>query len=174
MNFVFKITFFISIILFSQGCYTNVDKEATLPEETQDGKNTLGFFVNSTLWLPKKAYSFPGTPNEVEATYNQLPDGKTLSIFAYRPQSGIVIKVLLPHIGLNRPYLIKGIPSSGTNFYTDSQNYDPIVDSSTIYITKFDTLNNIVSGRFDFLLIENRSRDTIRISKGVYDIKLNN
>ena len=66
---------------------------------------------------------------------------------------------------LNRIYKVV-FESSNHDLYS-SKNMD------YIYLTKFDTINKIVSGRFDYILkSESDSTLKINISKGRFDIKL--
>lgn len=153
------------------GCLTKV--EPTLPEATQVGKNTLGCLIDNQLWLPKKATSIIGSPPVVYALYSRSTN--ELKIGGRRFGSGgseFTLKAIAYGQG-KATLLVDNInPENETYYYDDNESYIPLTTTSSLTITKLDTINRIVSGSFTLEVIGQRTKKQVNITKGIFDIQL--
>ena len=150
-----------------------------LPPETQKGKNTFGCYVDGELFVKMRGGP---TQDPLKATY-------------YREKNYLFLRC----ISFDRQYISLHIdnPQEKKNNSLRSglymTNYNPenishfflCEDCSHVFITKFDTINRIVSGTFEFMgRCAYVSRDTltniycseestVQITKGRFDVKLN-
>jgi len=153
-----------------------------LPPDTQEGKNTFGCLVNGEVWVPRvpifavtiydKAISFDeskglgygyGTFRLVDApiddwmslsfgftffepsVFHTTPDGSDSSLFRVKFQRG--------NSGYYKP------------------DYSVPLASNTWKVTKVDTVNNFISGTFEFTLIdETNPNDTLKFTEGRFDL----
>jgi len=172
-----KLMMFVIVIGLINNLSCSPDKdEENLPQETQVGANTLGCLINGKIWLPKGLVTFP-SPNlqaQVSQTYFYISALK---------EGGDFITIEInesPKIGvfnLNDSNHTAYMGNSGTNCYykTDSESLNNYIE-----ITKFDTVNYIISGRFEFTafkfqiegLDSSSECDSIKkITEGRFDIK---
>jgi hypothetical protein len=152
------------LILLSS--FSSCEKEDlnVLPVESQSGKNTFGCYVDSRLFVRSYGATITHTPyisaiyTKKSAFLEMYSENKDIGNFGFWIKN--------PKVNtLNRIYNVV-FESSNHDLYS-SKNMD------YIYLTKFDTINKIVSGRFDYILkSESDSTLKINISKGRFDIKL--
>ncbi|MDR1198944.1 MAG: hypothetical protein LBK94_08060 [Prevotellaceae bacterium] len=139
-------------------------KEITaLPPETQTGANTFGCYINGELFVADRDYT-PFGRQHVGASYGQhfIENKKALVFFGYGESGVLSIEIIEPEKEVYmKAYLI--------HYRTEHLIYDG-EDIGTVYITKLDTVNKIVSGKFNG---EFDIDDTnIKITDGRFDIKL--
>jgi hypothetical protein len=144
-----------------------------LPAETQTGANTFGCYVNELLFIPKLHDWKFTTFYDIEAIYSR--NYNYLSIESYSPGLGS-IEIKLNNPTEYNPTLINQIYFRS---YTDLLNCVSYQSYNTgnITLTKFDTVNFIVSGTFESNINcafykKEFLPDSISITNGRFDIKL--
>jgi hypothetical protein len=155
-----KITFFISILaayIFFAAC----EKDPKLPPETQTGAHTFGCYIDGELFLPIR--TFYG--NMINAYYDTIGNNswhKGLSIWCYGNNGNKL------YMSFKNP-----TPITSSNILIDTVSYAGIENYhvSSIYFTKFDTINRIVSGRFEFELTDTINNNIIKFTDGRFDIR---
>ncbi|MDP4275216.1 MAG: DUF6252 family protein [Bacteroidota bacterium] len=159
--------------------YSCCKKNDTLPPETQEGKNTFGCLVNNNLWLKGGGLSYP---------YSNLSifiDKNFFSINALKigDQTNQTVNIYI-HSPLNVGiYDLNNYNHSGRFLDKIDNCYyktDSLSATGTLEITKYDTINKIVSGLFNFkalrynpdnnTIIENND-SSVQITQGRFDIK---
>ncbi|MDR3226886.1 MAG: hypothetical protein LBT56_04360 [Prevotellaceae bacterium] len=161
-----QIIIFLSITLCS--C-DSCEKEylTELPPETQTGANTFGCYVNGELFVAQREYGQLGRPY-LSAGYSRLTT--ILGIGADGKNGHVGFSVFYPTENAN-------ITMSTAGCHTKDLWYgrEPIGE---VYLTKFDTINKIVSGKFSCKIKLYNSQnydgsDTILdITQGRFDLKL--
>ena len=164
--------FLIPILFLMAQCHktSTPDPEPDLPPATQEGKGTIGCYINGKPWVPK-SYIAIGSPKYLEAVFDKFDNnyfGLTAIIDVSLNQS-LKIEAYNARLGLNIAQKIG--PYQFLNF--DFGNCATFIIDSTsnnyINITKLDTINNIVSGAFGFRAI-NKCKDTVKVTSGRFDV----
>ena len=151
----------IALCLTLSSCESCKEEEwDTLPPETQKGANTFGCYVNGELFVKEKEAPF-FAPLCLSAEYDQ--SDKVLSVYCKgRDKMGtITLRVLNPVVGIRQVPLLAELSKmiilkeetgadNITIQYVDDVTYDMIENTGEIILTKLDTVNCIVSGRFQF------------------------
>lgn len=174
------------ILCFSLLCFAKCRKDkipaAVLPLATQEGKNTIGFTINNEVWVPyAKCAAFSNPCGEVSARYGSSggasANGIGFSFFRVRngKESSLIISSAFATItsvgekidSISVAYLSENM--NGNNGY-----FEGPLNGSKFYITKFDSLAQIISGEFELILLEqNGSGKTITLKDGRFDFKFN-
>jgi len=157
-----KINIFIKTILTLllsgsfNSCILEQDKEKykTLPPETQTGKNTFGCYVNGELFVAS-----PGSVGwgytHLQAAYYKTHD--LLTISASAKNGFIKLDILNPKENIKQN--LHGISFRDINYlFCEERNIEEV------YLTKFDTINFIVSGTFKSKF------QSINITQGRFDV----
>lgn len=160
-------------------------KKLTLPPETQTGANTFGALVNGEpfvcvpLFSPQAGKKIPA----ISATY-------------YRSSGWLYLQGETNLGGGDYRYIIMNINNPCEDVFTHISfaYFQPKISKcgffacencDQIFITKFDTINHIVSGRFKFSgrcarsvsfvtqTAQYTGDSTVHITEGRFDIKLN-
>ncbi|MDR3341169.1 MAG: hypothetical protein LBT25_13965 [Candidatus Symbiothrix sp.] len=161
-----KIFGFLLLITLST-CYSCKEELFTeLPPETQTGEHTFGCYVNGELFVAQRGYAFFGQPYLI-AEY--LVSANYLKISAYGKSGLISFDGFYPEtenvVSIDRAKYRNTLKNL---FY--EVNNAPIGE---IYFTKFDTINNIVSGTFSCKTRLNNNVDSIAyLTQGRFDIEL--
>jgi|TARA_B110000240_G_scaffold192433_1_gene236590 hypothetical protein len=172
-------------------CSNNDDpiEQDQLPPITQTGANTFGCVINSETLIPKDSNGVPNAKG-LEAYYK---DNETFIVDANNyNDSNSNGKLYLYIYNLNSEGSYSLDQSEGLSSFhfkpnyshlwcrvydkiTGNKKYISTTNSGTVQITKFDEINNIVSGVFNNLTLVNidDSNDTIQIINGRFDINLN-
>ena len=133
-------------------------KEDVLPAETQTGKGTFGCLVNGEVWLPKGKFPYSGLTATIQFG--------GLNLMTSKSNEGI--NVGIGNLNIEGDYQLSGQNaeySVGTNFYKSVEG--------KLTITKYDKVNQIISGRFNFK-VKDLNGQTIDISDGRFDLKYTN
>ena len=174
---VYLLVMLFTFILFASGSCEK-DEEPQLPPITQTGVGTFGCLVNGEVWIAKNRL-FGAT---IGASNNQWED-KRWVISGAAEGSGISIQIC-------KDSVLKGESTLKGSFETEEncsngmiylEDYSPqtasfqtsIEDIGKIYISRFDTLNQIISGTFYFDAV-NSSGEKIEIRDGRFDVKFIN
>jgi hypothetical protein len=173
----------------------NNKKRNTLPEATQTGAHTLGFYLNNGLWLPSEDCS--SNCAELTSYYSVLGfiDGEKVPYYNIYATGGkdanqhFEMQVMrLTSVG---PYflhndifgnledlpsyavLVETSPTGDKRIYVSDTTRTPFV----VTITTIDFLNNttpipIVSGTFEGVLYNREnSKDSLFVKQGRFDLK---
>ncbi len=163
------------LLLNASSCCKD-ENEETLPPETQTGANTFGCLVNGAVWRNEGLAPFPGSNLNVSVSRSQFVIGA--SKITNNIDQILFIKIYSP-ISVGKYDLNNA--SAGFNDVGDNCYYqtDSMSSMGTLEITKFDTVNYIVSGIFNFKAIKltastGNCDSTINVTEGRFDIKYAN
>ena len=155
-----------------------------LPEPTATGKQTFGCRVNGKLWRPKGRSTPSGSYAPVSAYTVYNTSSNYLFISAFFGDQTIKLSVSQPKLTadtfpLNKPATFCGFsPNAFGAFATEGgmvcQNKSEFVTDSLhtgeIVITRLDPVAKIVSGRFSFVGYDPKTRQTIEVKDGRFDL----
>ena len=164
-------------ILLFLSSFTSCQKEDLniLPQETQTGANTFGCYIDGQLYL---GGYFPIT-GAFPLTAEYQCKSKRIIINAYGKINNKAAGSM--YFVINNPVKVVSqistiadyIPGASSNCIQYSA-----INEARIYLTKFDTINKIVSGNFNFsgqcsdALFHFSGNDSIQVTQGRFDIKL--
>lgn len=171
-------------ILFSFiSCEDKVDF-SVLPSETQSGNDTFGCYVDGKIFIGNIYTTWQQDPIFVEY-YSEIDlllisaDGK----FEDGKMGEMSMKIYHPKVDIP---LNMNIGRFNCSYWTDSKKYEEssygLTEGGEVIITKFDTINKIVSGRFNmtakkllgYLPSDGYSEsDSIKLHEGRFDLKIN-
>ncbi len=177
MKPILRYTLLLAIIICFITCKKdNNGANTTLPEATQEGKNTMGMKVNGEVWTPySKCGAFADPCGAIDLEYNQ--PGSPIYYFSFHPArtlNGNLSSLIINTTGR------LGITTIGNKFDSVNVSYNDYRNGTTRYtqsftqkgnftITKLDFTNQIISGTFGFTLYS--GIDSIVISDGRFDCK---
>jgi len=192
--------YLISLLLITTQCKKDtIDQLSLLPAVTATGANTFGCLANGIAMLPKSEISHPSLTNPYAQTVPALypayyGDYKTnIGFFTGRSDGPILFmefdiydsSLIRPNtyywqkvdwgtgaIGVLDPVYFGGIYGEFINPRTNQYEwFGTFNNSGTTMITKFDSVNHIISGIFSGKLVQRfGSGDTISITSGRFDI----
>lgn len=158
-------------------------KVTELPPATQTGANTFGAMVNGAFWVPKGFGSFPA--NDILEVrflanmnmyinandFSKSPTEKEFEIFVQNvtgPGTYMLnTNVTYPSASANYAYYVKRTLTPVDEWITSSQQ------TGSVTITKFDIPNHIVSGTFQFNLVNLYDPSkTMTVTDGRFDIRI--
>jgi hypothetical protein len=155
-----------------------------LPPATQEGKNTIGCKINGKVWVPRVPFGAV-TYTDVTAFFSE----KSKLGYGNFALNLVDIDEKIQDwmsLGFNPSYFMQQdyhtSPDSTDikRFFVSMQrlnNYYDIDYSKTNYsnrftLTKIDTLQNFISGTFEFTLYrDNNKKDSLKITEGRFDLK---
>ncbi|MEO7923475.1 MAG: DUF6252 family protein [Chitinophagaceae bacterium] len=156
---------------------------AELPPATQTGAHTFGAKVNGINWIPRGFLSIPAH----DALQVQILANSDMTIRAMDlagSPTEYEFEILLKNMTGPGTYQLNTsvtYPTTNANFaYYVKRTLTPVDEwitsathTGTVIITKFDVPNKIVSGTFQFTLVDiyNPSR-TLTVTDGRFDIKM--
>lgn len=162
---------------------TPVDPVSQLPPETQTGANTFGCLIDGKVFVPK------GTPfggPSLKCAYQYLNDAYSKGFYFQLSASHNYSTQNLEGIGIftenleitERIYDLEDSFQDGKAYglylkFEESRRIKEYTKSSLpgqLIITKFDEINQTVSGTFWFSVVVNPG-DTIKITDGRFDMK---
>ncbi len=167
------------LILFS--CKKEVNE---LPAATQTGANTFGARVNGELWIPQGFGVIPTAPI-LEASYS----GNNAILINARNFSSspteTEIEFYLQNAAKSGTYLLNQttahFPNQSASYaYYLERRFTPTNEWITnnqytgkVEVTRLDTINNIISGTFEFNAINlYNTPQPISITDGRFDVKI--
>lgn len=139
-----------------------------LPAETHEGKNNMGCYVDGNLWVVYNTIGSLFRP-DVWAAIKKNGNDIELLIGAGRMGSETSLAFNIVNPKENENLTINGINFHLNENGTCSGQYD---NNGSIFITKLDTIKNIVSGRFSFTLKCKDSNSVVNVTDGRFDISL--
>jgi hypothetical protein len=167
--------FFLVLVLSSFSSCEKDEDFSVLPAETQSGNNTFGCYVEGKRFfggylvyaiVPGFAVSYHNKSNYIIInTTGKFEDNKkgAMHMQVFNPKAGVTLKLF-----------------NGEFDYinSNSRNNYGVIEGGEVTITKFDTINKIVSGRFsmigklDININDYSGNDSIRITEGRFDLKI--
>ena len=178
--------FLLSLLLIGNSCEKKNDNNDELPPLTFEGKNTIGCKINGVSWVPTGIFGggvaiyptrggyygdpfYPGV-HILLKTYSQ--DGE-IQLFC-RNYSGIgYLKPGMYYFNKNTEPIVGYYEKHSYGLYSsNSKNY--ITDSlhtGWIEVLKSDSVNSIISGRFEFNAYNATENKVYKITEGRFDYK---
>ncbi len=162
-------------ILLLGSCRDRHQDEDTLPPATQEGKNTGGALVDGKVWVAKieAPDSNPGGNNTI---YKDVNGENSITIVLRKvgvPVSNqMQINVTTTEELAVKTYNFFDVNQNRAAFYISPNTYftEVGIPNGTLKITRFDKVNNIVSGTFSFTA-KNSSGQQIKVTEGRFDRK---
>ncbi len=165
-----KIILFSAIALLLSamiGCEEAEEKNwKKLPPATEKGKNTIGCLVDGKLWatnywgLAHIMYSNISARFYKKGRKIMVKDSMYVEIYAQKEnRSSMSLTITTPNI------------ETWTKLEGEFDIDDFTSEDPYIYLTKFDTINHIISGRFFGKAINENKTDTVKITDGRFDIR---
>lgn len=151
----------------------------SLPEASQEGKNTFGFKLDGEIWIPYAKCKNFGNPCSQELYDGVVLPNRTspLLTLSARRENGsktsfLVITSLVP-ITTKGNYIdsvnVSFTDEAGVNY---SLPYPRSLSQNNLIVTKIDSIGNIVSGTFQFTLVRNFGEPgTPKITEGRFDVR---
>lgn len=144
---------------------TPVTELEKLPLATQEGKNTFGCLINGKAWVTK-------TSIDDYAFYQNMILGIGSSV-RNQTQSQMMLFTIADRVTAGSTYDLTDNTRSIAQFswqpLTGDCRYDPeSVLAGNLTISKFDPVNLIVSGSFEFIT-HTPACDTVRVTNGRFD-----
>lgn len=148
-----------------------------LPPATQTGEQTFGCLINGEVFIPDNFGQ--GRPN---AFYQFVRGNYTLGISAYKSDEktvSIAFAGLDVEPIMEENYVLKNeISGNYYGRYSVNGGLEHLASTSdnhpgTLIITNFDPENYIISGTFEFTVIDNDGKE-IRITDGRFDMNYTN
>ena len=156
----YKITAVLLMLIVVAHSCVEPEEPTELPPETQTGENTFGCYVNGELFVAVPHFRWGTAPPYLYAEYTN--SNGSLAIGASNTNEFFRF-FLNPEENM---YLRMRITYSNSNDIAYQAR-----DIGYIFLTKFDLENRIVSGTFEYEVID--GKDTIAIvTEGRFDIKL--
>jgi len=162
-------------VLFCGLSFSACEKDKTpptelekLPAATQEGKQTFGCLVNGKAWTPKGSLIRPG----IEPYYDEHAKAfQVHAVFKEQESFRIVLTDVfqadnyspLPHFSY---YSIASDQCSILGF----KEYQ-VLDGGNVQVTFLDIEKGIVSGTFEFNVINETCLDTLHITNGRFDTR---
>lgn len=134
--------------------------ELQLPKETQTGTNTFGCLIDGKVFVPKGSFPYSGLTASIQFDI--------LNLRANSSSTGEGIGFGVRDLNTTGEYLAN---DNNNNFGYGKQgnNYD--ATDGKITITKYDKINNIISGCFNFNAKDLKTGKTVSITEGRFDLK---
>lgn len=168
MRTVIKCTILCWLVLSIWSC-----KKLQLTRATKKGAQTFSCIVDGNVFKPDKAGWFGGAPLDAYATSNGF------SLHAYRSGAssnspGERIEMWIANITGTGTYSLNTMDSyafyeinySGGPHYQTNENF-----GGSITVTRYDTVNEIYSGKFYFSGIDTSTGKVIKVKDGRFDVK---
>jgi len=149
----------------------------SLPPATQVGANTFGCLVGGKAWVPTG--NGVGTPAIAGGITKDPQDRFELYIRTYKQNEKMVIYIK-PPISIGNNYIDRTTIVFPSAVYPESYClYNNSVSdfiTNNIYtgvvnISRFDTIQKIVSGTFSFKAVNQAANESIIVESGRFDIK---
>jgi hypothetical protein len=180
----------IKLLLFIQAItFFSCKKESipilSLPAITQTGQNTLGFMLNNKVWANygRRCVLFGGcTVNEVTAEREKRNLDYQLGISAGYNADTLdqALYIVTSNIYSTGDYKLDSSSNHRIRFLaggnkSNKEYFNRLPNKCLLTITKFDTINKIISGTFNATLYESLDiKDSIKIESGRFDAKIIN
>ncbi|MFN6944414.1 MAG: hypothetical protein ACK4ND_05665 [Cytophagaceae bacterium] len=173
-----KSTLGILLLLILTSCpkITPEPKPEELPPETQEGKDTFGCLVNGQVWVPRVTV-WVGQSRLVSSYHEgrlNLAARRVTDRYGYSENQSLNVLVV-KDVFSTGTFVVNSRHKDGRGrfnnlitkciYETDSIQYDGLVE-----ITKLDTINHIVSGRFHFTA-NSEDCGKVEVTEGRFDVR---
>jgi hypothetical protein len=156
----------------------------TLPPATQEGKGTFGCLVNGEAFTPKgSSFGGPILSSYYQYLNSSTAQGYFFNVSADRSENNISKSISIGDnnviISQGKTYVLRNYPEKNETYgsYAIISGAGNINEYSTIntfqgelYISKFDQVNQIVSGTFWFDSVNNKG-EKVEVREGRFDVK---
>ncbi len=178
-----KLVIIFCVFTLLPSCHKNNTNNIQFPAETQNGLNTFGCYINDKAFIPSATLF--GNVKPINVYYT--PDSTQYYMAGFLSIQGIDARYSLDFAGniilqklqvfgtgeysLNHVFnCTNPYNCDGGGYYNAKENKTYFIESGKLTITKLDTVNKIISGKFYFT-----SKDTLgnlkEVKKGVFDTK---
>lgn len=175
-----KTSFFLLFtLLLMLSCNKTVDE---LPPETQTGANTFGAKINGEFWVPQGFGAFPANDilearmigNDVIINARNFSRSPNESEFEIRIKGVTAPGVYQLNTTVNHPSGVSSYAYYVERKITPENEWMTSATSTgTVTITRVDTVNLIVSGTFQFNMLNiNNAPEPIAVTEGRFDVKI--
>ena len=179
INFLLLIVTISTLFTFNQ-CKKNKDVPQ-LPPETTTGAMTFGCKVNGEIFVPKDGGGKPGLFCQY-VNLGNVPDGGwhlNIPAYNYSTKRGISIETDSLLLVEGGTYEFGTVEGTANAFYIVNNNTTGGVDvysklmggSGQLYISKFDSINRILSGTFFFTGTKVSTGEKVTVTDGRFDIR---
>ncbi|MBL7902098.1 MAG: hypothetical protein JNK73_08895 [Bacteroidia bacterium] len=156
----------------STGSSSVHSSQEKLPVETQEGKNTFGCLINGKVWIAERGANIL-SDNRFSYQVNTTDNTFYLGAKKLDAQPFQKIELFARNIGSVGTFKLSRKGFGLSTIYYDGKGGEFLISdtlNSEIKFSKFDAINNIISGTFRF----NFFKDSVeyKITNGVFDIKL--
>ncbi|KAA0989071.1 DUF6252 family protein [Dyadobacter aurulentus] len=147
-----------------------------LPEPTQEGLNTFGVKIDGKVWLPKGSFDFFGASKLHSSYYEHLG---SLGITAQKATNQEVLKLVVLDIRSVGSYKLnvddkRASKTEYSGKLVDDEYFAYAGGTNTVNITRFDTVNKVISGTFEVQLKGSKNNIIKNFSQGIFDVKYGN
>jgi hypothetical protein len=157
-----------AFIFLSSRCQSPLDD---LPPETQEGKNTFGFLLNGQAWEPEGRAGLTSNLKRFLEPHSGIFNIGTYKINKISHQYSSIHLRSLKNVGIYQLDGYNGVINFNDLNKACKYRWDGIdKQEGWIEITKYDTKNYIVSGRFEAVLTT-KDCEIIKITHGRFDVK---
>ncbi len=180
---------YVMLVMFAS-CKSCKKEINLLPPETQEGKNTFGCLVDGKAWMPDPGGSGAiGSKPIVGGYRSALPpvyfNATNVWLDAYKDNETISFYIRNVNQVGTYPLNFNTQPKPTSlypqnyggymNYYTGSSDFymTNTAYTGSVEITRADSVNRIVSGRFSFTAFDSRTGKTIKVTDGRFDLNSN-
>lgn len=165
-----------AFMLFVAGSCDKKDDEPQLPEITQTGEGTLGCLVDGQIFIANPGFM----QSPIGASNNQWED-KRWMVDGSGNDYTVALEICKDSI-IEKISTLNGIPeescSNGVIYFKGNSSQTALFTTShsetgKIFITRFDTINRIISGTFYFDAVNSEGKIT-QVRDGRFDVKFMN
>lgn len=165
-------TLLVCIAYFLLTCVKTVSP-VTLPDSTQEGRNTFGCLIGDQVWLPKSTLNIFYQQTPIAAYYDRATHSILIQTNRYQDSEGksgftFKFKAAPPYSLLQSDY---GVPT-GISYFDNDDIYRASPTATQWTVTRLDTIRQVVAGSFSTVVIGQNTQKQLRVSKGVFDLKL--
>ena len=170
---------FLALLLFTFSQCKKKTEEPRLPPETTTGAMTFGCKVNGKVFVPKDGRGRPG----LFVQYVNLGTGPrggwylNISTYDYSAKKGIHIETDSLLLAEGVTYNFKKEKGYPLIFYEEVVNGTTeiygkqIYDTGSLYITKHDQINRVLSGTFFFTGTKISDGQKVNVTDGRFDLR---
>lgn len=155
---------------------SNPNAELQLPAITTEGKNTIGCKIDGKVWIPYSKTSVPKLYASIDRNYNWMfglsglqkdigVDSKNVIEIYVRPLSTDTFFLLTKNKYGNVAHYFPTLAVGAQAF-----NSDEALNNGYVHILRFDSVNQIISGTFQFTAIDSFTNEKHEITDGRFDL----
>lgn len=176
----------ISALLLFSSCEKEKSELDKLPPATQHGANTFGCLIDGEAFIPKDGkpeLTFPVPQEKRGLVVNEYSSYFEVLAFDRIDKNGMFFILKRPLIKQRVLPISTNNGGWNTSYIKDTSNisysniaikyYNTYSNCGEIYVSKYDTVDGVYSGWFEFSAVDEETRqDTIQITNGRFDLSL--